>query len=60
MMDNGNPTQYTYDPNSSNDPQCITCHPSGNEDDCDGDDGDIMNPLNWRNELKLIRKWNHN
>ena len=53
-------TQYTYDPNSSNDPQCITCHPSGNEDDCDGDDGDIMNPLNWRNELKLIRKWNHN
>jgi len=52
--------QYTYDPNASDNPQCITCHPSGDEDDCDSDDGDIMNPLDWRNELKIIRKWNHN
>lgn len=44
-------SNYVYESAS-----CYNCHPNGKEEDND----DIFNPVNWRNELKIIRKWKHN
>jgi hypothetical protein len=54
-----NGVTVTFNPNAADDPQCVQCHPNGNENDCGGGEGgeDRIQQFDWREHLKIGPRW---